>query len=92
MQRMSRILVDTNLLIYGIDKDSRFFTRYQKLLSNQKFELFSTSKNLSEFLSVVTRGPTTAIPVQNAIDIIKDYTDFITILYPSENSFSIVDV
>ena len=49
---MSKILVDTNILVYGIDEDSAFFKRARKLLEQEKNQLVTTSKNLVEFLAV----------------------------------------
>ena len=53
---MNKLLVDTNVLIYGIDQDSRFFVRARTILENSNYQLVTTSKNLSEFLAVVTRS------------------------------------
>lgn len=50
---MNKILVDTNVLIYSIDEDSKYFDSAQKIFS-EELELYTTSKNLSEFLTVVT--------------------------------------
>ena len=53
---MNRILIDTNVLVYSIDKDSKFNSRALELLTNTNYDLYTTSKNLSEFLVVLTRG------------------------------------
>ena len=47
---MTNILFDTNLLIYAIDEDSKYFNSVQKLLDDDSLNLFTTSKNISEFL------------------------------------------
>ena len=52
---MSKLLVDTNILIYGIDKDSKFFDRSRNILDHSDNQLVTTSKNIFEFLAVVTR-------------------------------------
>ncbi len=46
---MSKVLVDTNILVYGIDEDSTFFKRARKILEQETHQLVTTSKNLSEF-------------------------------------------
>ncbi len=53
---MNKLLVDTNVLIYGIDQDSQFFARARAILENSYYHLVTTSKNLSEFLAVATRS------------------------------------
>lgn len=84
---MSKILLDTNVLIYSIDKDSKFFNKAQGLFSRD-FELFTTSKNLSEFLSVTTRIPN-PLSLKDALLVVDDFTKVMTILYPDAESFLI---
>lgn len=47
------------------------------------------SKNLTEFLTVITRYPKSSLPIQKAIGIIHDFTDIMTILYPTNHSYQI---
>jgi predicted nucleic acid-binding protein len=54
---MNKLLVDTNILIYGIDEDSKFFERSCHILEYFDCQLITTSKNLVEFLTVVTHAP-----------------------------------
>ncbi|MDP2303318.1 MAG: hypothetical protein Q8N03_12945 [Ignavibacteria bacterium] len=46
---MNEILFDTNLLIYAIDEESKYYNSVQQLLNNKENKLFTTSKNVSEF-------------------------------------------
>jgi len=85
---MSKLLLDTNVLIYSIDEGSKYFKKAQNIFSEQ-FELYTTSKNLSEFLSVVTRIPKDPLSLKDALFVVKDFTKVATILYPSEESFLI---
>jgi len=64
---MSDALVDTNLLIYSIDEKSEYFSKSRDFLSNSNNNLFTTSKNLSEFLTVITRKPPNPISISKAI-------------------------
>jgi len=43
---MSKILIDTNVLIYSIDEDSKYFGKVHEFLSQPDIELFITSKNI----------------------------------------------
>ena len=86
---MSRILVDTNILIYSIDEDSKHHLDSQKIMFDSDAELFTSSKNLSEFLSVVTRGPIYSLSTREALIVLEDFMNILTILYPSAISYTI---
>jgi len=86
---MNKVVLDTNILIYSVDEDSQYFQKAQKIILNSNLELFTTSKNLSEFLAVITRIPDSSLSIDEALTIIRDFMNFLTILYPSQNSFTI---
>ena len=86
---MSKVLLDTNLLIYSIDEQSKYFYSAQNILLNQNLEIFTTSKNLAEFLSVITRIPEIGLSIQDALNVGNDFRKVLTILYPTERSNSI---
>jgi len=44
----SSVLVDTNILIYGVDVDSQFHDRALNILLDPELRLFTTSKNVSK--------------------------------------------
>jgi predicted nucleic acid-binding protein len=83
---MSKLLLDTNVLIYSIDEGSKYFSKVQKLFSEQ-FELCTTSKNLSEFLAVITRIPKNPLPLNDALLLVEDFINVMTIYYPTQESF-----
>ena len=85
---MNKLLIDTNILIYSIDEGSKYFNKSQNLFS-EHFELYTTSKNLSEFLSVVTRLPKNSLSLDNALLVVEDFISVMTILYPDKESFLI---
>lgn len=85
-KHMNKILVDTNILIYSIDEDSKFHTISKKLVQNPNYNLYTTSKNLSEFLVVLTRALKVSVTVEEALNILEDLMVYFTILYPSEDS------
>jgi len=87
---MNKLLLDTNILIYAIDEESKYFKVSQTLLYESDIELYTTSKNISEFLSVVTRIPGHSLTLQNALLVIKDFQNFFTILFPTDQSFSLL--
>ncbi len=52
---MTKILVDTNLLIYALDLKSKYFNATVKLLNNSEYTFYITSKNISEYFAVSTK-------------------------------------
>lgn len=85
---MNKVLVDTNVLVYSVDEDSQFHLKSQYLISSTDFNLYTTSKNLSEFLVVLTRGIEITVTVEEALESLEDLMSYLTILYPSKDSFS----
>lgn len=85
-EHMNDVLLDTNILLYAIDEQSKYFKSVQRLLSADKINFFTTSKNISEFLSVITRIPNSSISVEKALFIVKDFQYSFRILYPTEES------
>ncbi|QQS36769.1 MAG: PIN domain-containing protein [Ignavibacteriales bacterium] len=84
---MSKLLLDTNVLIYSIDEDSKYFRQAQNIFS-EEHELFTTSKNISEFLSVITRIPN-PLSLSDALLLFDDFARVMTILYPDGESSKI---
>ena len=69
---MSKVLVDTNILVYGIDEDSAFFKRARKILEQDKYQLVTTSKNLIEFLAVTTKPSGYNLNNDIALEIVEE--------------------
>ena len=65
------ILVDTNVLIYAVDADSRFHEQAIKFLSDSALKLFTTSKNISESLVVLTRNSEIELSSSECLDILN---------------------
>ncbi|MFH5834233.1 type II toxin-antitoxin system VapC family toxin [Halalkalibaculum sp. DA3122] len=86
---MSKVLIDTNILVYGIDQDSRFFHQARNILDGSDHQLVTTSKNLLEFLAVVTRSSGYDLKTELALEIHDDIIRGIDVLYPSQDSLAI---
>lgn len=86
---MSKLLVDTNILVYGIDEDSKFFAQSRNILNSSEYQLITTSKNLLEFLAVVTRNTGYDLKIELALEIVNDIIEGIQILYPNQDSLAI---
>jgi len=85
---MNDLLIDTNVLVYAIDEDSQFFTQARSLFDKNEFELCTTSKNLVEFLAVTTRAKIPALSIDDALGVVEDYIQTLTVFYPNEQSFT----
>ncbi len=87
---MSRhILVDTNVFIYALDQDSKFHKQAFEFLSNSSARLFTTSKNVTEILVVLSRDKDLNLSTDECVELLKDVLADIAILYPNEVSLKI---
>jgi predicted nucleic acid-binding protein len=86
---MSKVLVDTNILVYGIDEDSVFFKRARKILEQENYQLVTTSKNLIEFLAVTTKSSGYNLNNETALEIVEEIIQGIEIVYPTQESMAI---
>ncbi len=86
---MSKILIDTNILIYGIDEDSAFFKRAREILEQEKNQLVTTSKNLIEFLTVTTKSSGYNLNNDMALEIVEEIIEGVEIIYPTQESMAI---
>ncbi|TWT41512.1 hypothetical protein KOR42_47830 [Thalassoglobus neptunius] len=84
---MSRLLVDTNVLVYAIDQDSKYHLWPRRVLTDENTEIYTTSKNLSEFLAVVTRKDGPHLSCSDAISVIGDFRTSCNVLYPDALSY-----
>jgi len=60
---MTEILLDTNVLVYALDQDSRFHLWASRFFHDENVQCVVTSKNISEFLCVTTRGDNPALTI-----------------------------
>lgn len=86
---MNNLLLDTNVLVYAIDVDSKYHRQSLKLLQSKDYNLGTSSKNISELLVVLTRGPLVSINSDEALDVVSNLTSNIQVLYPNLNSSKI---
>ena len=83
------VLLDTNVLIYAIDQRSDFHQPSQHFIDTYPGKLFTSSKNLSEYISAGTRGSNPIFTIEEALQDTEDFRRFLTVLYPNEDSFSL---
>ncbi len=82
---MSRVLVDTNIFIYALINTSSFHHQAASLLQNNSIELFTASKNISEYFAVCTKLGVSKEVIWNFY---RDILHNTTILFPHEESLS----
>lgn len=82
---MNNILIDTNLLIYALDETSNFYEQTVGLLQNDEFNLFVTTKNISEFFAVCSK---LKIDFSKTFGFYKDLKENVTILKPTDQSLT----
>lgn len=81
------ILFDTNVLVYAKDQPSSFHNKAVRFLDNYEGEIYTTSKNLTEYLVATTRGDTPISPLSEALEDIDDFINVFSILYPDKKSY-----
>lgn len=84
---MNKLLIDTNILFYAIDEESQFYSRSRSLLEDTNQSLFTTSKNLTEFLTVMTKSSGYKLRTDLALDLLKNLIKQLEIIYPTSESF-----
>ena len=86
---MKKILIDTNILIYSIDKESVFHNKSYEIVNSKQFDKYISSKNISEFLSVTTRETIYSLSIEEVLESLDFFISNFTILYPSIHSLEI---
>lgn len=79
---MSKLLIDTNILVYSKDRSSIFHQASVGLFKGRD-QFYTTSKNLSEYYAVVTKGETPLLTPQEALHDITEFALYCTVLYPT---------
>lgn len=77
------LLIDTNVLIYALNKDSDYYNSSISIFSNPDYNLFITSKNISEFFAVTSK---LKIPFRTSLNFYEDLKIYTEILFPTEKS------
>lgn len=86
---MNRILIDTNVMVYFIDEDSKYHKICNELLNSEN-KIFISSKSLAEFFAVLTRIPDVSVSAKEAIKMVRFFSDSFQIIFPSNKSVEIL--
>ena len=79
------IVIDTNILVYYYKNDTDFYKVSASILENKEYNLFITTKSISEFFAVLTKYK---IAWEKILIIFKDLQKNVTILYPNNKSLN----
>mgnify|MGYP006295013547 CR=1 FL=1 len=80
---MNKIGVDTNVFIYAFVAESDYQTQSENFLQYARETLFTTTKNISEFIAVCSK---LNIPYPDILNFIKEIKQHVVILFPDEKS------
>lgn len=83
MSLMTKVLVDTNLLIYALDSGSSYYSKSMSILANPQYQLYITSKNITEYFAVSSK---LRIPPKQVWNFYKEVKQNVIILYPNDES------
>lgn len=83
-----KLLIDTNILIYGFDKNSVYHQQAKSILINPSYTFFITTKNISEFFAVTSK---LKIDLQLCLKYYEDIKTNTTILFSTKTSFDYLE-
>jgi predicted nucleic acid-binding protein len=80
-----KLVLDTNILVYGINKESKYFDTIRNVLDSEDYSFFITTKTVSEFVSVFSKLKRYDIIEHEFPNILKKFK----IIYPNKISIGI---
>ncbi len=85
---MIDVLLDTNIFIYAYDSSSPFHSKAAALFTSPQLRLFTTTKNITECVAVMTK---LNYPKAHVEQLLSDIFNNIIVLYPTAASLQIFD-
>ncbi|MEZ4776169.1 MAG: PIN domain-containing protein [Bacteroidia bacterium] len=80
---MSRIILDTNILVYGLDAQSGYYASAVAILTNPAYELSVPTKVISEFFAVCSK---LNVGIADSMKFYQEVQKNTTTLYPTPAS------
>lgn len=81
-----KVVVDTNILIYSLDSQSKHYKHSWKILTGD-YSVYVTSKSITEFCSVLSKNPN--FPYAKVLEEFDNVCKSFPILYPSSESIKL---
>ncbi|MEZ4963018.1 MAG: hypothetical protein R2830_24540 [Saprospiraceae bacterium] len=85
---MKHVIIDTNVLLYALDKGNMYHQQSLKLLNDPQLRLSITSKNISEYFAVCSKFN---VALKDALPFYHQIRQNTNVPYPSDNSLSIFE-
>jgi len=82
---MTKVGIDTNIFIYTLDKSSTFHEKCYNFLKDNENDLYTTTKNISEYIAVCTK---IGIDSEIMYGMYNEIMNNVTILYPTRDSLN----
>ena len=84
----TEVLLDTNILIYALDKTNAYHSQAVALLNNNDYLFTVTTKNIAEYFAVCSK---LQIPLAQALLFYRSLCQNAKILFPNEASIIIFE-
>jgi predicted nucleic acid-binding protein len=84
----TEVLLDTNILIYALDKTNAYHSQAVALLNNNDYLFTVTTKNIAEYFAVCSK---LQIPLAQALLFYRSLCQNAKILFPNEASLIIFE-
>ena len=85
---MNEVLIDTNVFIYALDKDSIYHQQSSQILTSSNNILFTTSKNISELFAATSKININRVAFNRFYGELKQN---IGILFPTSESLEVFE-
>lgn len=84
----TKVLIDTNILVYAYDGNSVFHAKAVAFLSDPAFDFYISTKNVSEFFAVLSKQ---LAPFDLVFKFYQAILANATMLYPNKSSLTIFE-
>jgi len=88
MPTKTKILVDTNVLLYAYDSTSAFYQPAEAFLSDPGWDFYVSTKNISEFFGVLSKQ---GAPFPKAFQFYQSMLRNATVLFPDPASLAVFE-
>ena len=80
--KRTKLVLDTNILVYGINEESKYFEKIRTVLEDKQYSFFVITKTISEFVSVLSKLKRYDV-IEKELPAIQDQ---FKIIFPNKNS------
>ena len=88
MPTKTKIIVDTNILIYAYDANSLFHQKAVAFLSDSSWDFYVATKNITEFFAVLSKQ---GEPFPKVFEFYQSISQNAVLLFPDQNSLTVFE-